>query len=201
LSPLGYFDSVSATGAEQARRTSARRLSIHYGGGLAGAHLLAVADAAAIVIPLHGQTAMGSYAYFGARNLIVAAILVVLGAIAVAVVGAINVAPVLRWFVRGERPDPEQRRAATRLVRRQSLILAVTWAASGVIFLALNLDGGLTLAIATLLAVVLGGSAAGGLSLLLTQRSLRPILIAATQGSEGVVIAPRLPRCYWDCPQ
>ncbi len=33
---------------------------------------------------------------------------------------------------------------------------------------------------------------AAGLSLLLTQRSLRPILVAATQGSEGVVIAPRV---------
>jgi adenylate cyclase len=181
----------SAAGIE-ARRTSARRLSIHYAGGLAGAHLLAVADAAAIVIPLHGQMAIGAYGYFDARNTTIAAILVVLGAIAVAMGGAMNVAPVLRWFVRGQRPNPAQRQAATRLVRRQSLILAVTWAASGMIFLALNLHGGLTLAIATLLAVVFGGSAAAGLSLLLTQRSLRPILITATQGSEGVVIAPRV---------
>lgn len=171
---------------------SARRLSINYAAGLAGAHLLAVADAAAIVIPLHNQTASGAYAYFGAKNMITAVILVVLGAIAVAVGGATILAPVLRWFVHGQAPDPRQRRAATRLVRRQSLILAATWAASGVIFLALNLDGGVTLAVATLLAVVFGGSAASGLSLLLTQRSLRPILVAATQGSEGVVIAPRV---------
>jgi len=167
-------------------------LSIHYAAGLAGAHLLAVADAAAIVIPLHGRMASAAHAYFGAKNMIVAAVLVALGAAAVAVGGWLNLAPVLRWFVRGERPDPGQRRAATRLVRRQSLILAATWAASGVIFLAFNLDGGLTLAVATLLAVVFGGSAAAGLSLLLTQRSLRPILVAATQGSDGVVIAPRV---------
>ncbi|MGB6206838.1 adenylate/guanylate cyclase domain-containing protein [Mycobacterium sp.] len=167
-------------------------MSIRYSAGLAGAHLLAVADAAAIVIPLHSQTARGAYAYFGAHNMIAAAILVVLGAIAVAVGGATILAPVLRWFVRGDRPNAAQRRAATRLVRRQSLILAATWAASGVIFLAFNLDGGLTLAVATLLAVVFGGSAASGLSLLLTQPSLRPILVAATQGSEGVVIAPRV---------
>ena len=73
-----------------------------------------------------------------------------------------------------------------RLVRRQSLILAATWAASGVIFLALNLDGGHHPGGATLFAVVFGGSAAASMSLLLTQRSLRPILVAASQGSEGV---------------
>jgi adenylate cyclase len=182
----------SATEAAQAQRTSARRLSIHYAAGLAGAHLLAVADAAAIVIPLHGQTALGAYAYFGAKNMITAVILVVLGAAGVAVGGAVILAPVLRWFVQGRQPHPDERRTATRLVRRQSLLLAATWAASGVIFLALNLDGGLALAVATLLAVVFGGSAAAGLSLLLTQHSLRPVLVAATQGSEGIVIAPRV---------
>jgi adenylate cyclase len=182
----------SAAEAEQAPPNTAWRLSLYYAAGLAFAHLLAVGDAAAIVIPLHGQISSGAYAYFGSRNMITAAILIVLGAIAVAVGGAMNLAPVLGWFVAGERPTPAQRRTATRLIRRQSLILAATWAASGVIFLALNLDGGMTLAIATLLAVVFGGSAASGLSLLLTQRSIRPILVAATQGSEGVVIAPRV---------
>ena len=172
--------------------TKARRLSIQYAAGLACAHLLAVADAAAIVIPLHDRIGTGGYAYFGAKNLITAVILIVLGAAGVAVGGAVILAPVVRWFVQGRQPNPDERRTATRLFRRQSLILAATWAASGVIFLALNLDGGATLAVATLLAVVLGGSAAAGLSLLLTQRSLRPILVAATQGSEGIVIAPRV---------
>jgi adenylate cyclase len=170
--------------------SKARRLSIQYAAGLACAYLFAVADAAAIVIPLRGQTASGAYAYFGVKNLILAVILVVLGAVAVAVGGAMNLAPVLRWFVRGQQPNPAQRLAATRIVRRQSQILAATWAVSGVIFLVLNLDGGATLAVATLLAIVFGGSAAASLSLLLTQRFLRPILLAATQGSEGVVIAP-----------
>ena len=183
---------TEARGRAQEQPTSARRLSIQYSAGLAIAHLLAVGDAAAIVIPLHGQTTSGPYAYFGVKNMIIAAILVVLGAAAVAVGGAMSLAPVLRWFVQGRQPNPDERRTATGLVKRQSLILAATWAASGVIFLALNLDGGVTLAVATLMAVVLGGSAAAGLSLLLTQRSLRPIFVAATQGSEGVVIAPRV---------
>ena len=62
------------------------------------------------MIPLHGQTASGAYAYFGAKNMITAVILVVLGAIGVAVGGAMILAPVLRWFVRGHQPDPGQRR-------------------------------------------------------------------------------------------
>jgi adenylate cyclase len=179
-------------GPVQAQQPNARKASIYYAAGLAGAHLMAVADAAAIVIPLHDQTVGGAVSYFSAKNMITAVILVALGAIAVAVGGAIILAPVLRWYARGDRPDPRQRRAATALVRRQSVLLASTWAASGVIFLALNRGGGLTLTVATLLAVVFGGSAAAGLSLLLTQRSVRPILVAATQGSEGLVIAPRV---------
>lgn len=172
--------------------TKARRFSIQYAAGLAFAHLLAVGDAAAIVIPLHDRIGTGAYAYFSVKNMLIAAALIVVGAVAVAVGGAVILAPALRWFVRGQQPDKGQRRTAMRLVRRQSLILAATWAASGVIFLALNLDGGITLAAATLLAVVFGGSAAASISLLVTQRTIRPILVAASQGSEGAVIAPRV---------
>jgi adenylate cyclase len=167
-------------------------LSIQYAAGLAFAHLLAVADAAAIVIPLHDRIGTGAYAYFSGKNMVIAGALTVLGALAVAVGGAVILAPALRWFVGGQQPDEGQRRTAMRLVRRQSLVLAATWAASGVIFLALNVDGGITLAAATLLAVVFGGSAAAMISLLLTQRTIRPILIAASQGSEGAVVAPRV---------
>jgi adenylate cyclase len=159
----------------KAQRTASRRLSIRYAAGLAGAHLLGVADAAAIVIPLKGHIAIGAQQYF-----------------VVAVGGVVNLAPVLRWFVRGQQPDPDQRRTATRLLGRQSMILAAVWAVSGMTFLLLNLDGGVALAVSTLLAIVFGGTAAAFLSLLLTQRSLRPILLAATQGSEGVVMAPRV---------
>ena len=84
-----------------------------------------------------------------------------------------------------------------RLLVRQSMILAVVWAASGMTYLLLNLDGLAALWIPTLLAIVFGGTAAASLSLLLTQRSLRPIMLAATQGSEGLVAAPSVlsPAC------
>ncbi|MGH3522897.1 MAG: adenylate/guanylate cyclase domain-containing protein, partial [Mycobacterium sp.] len=108
-------------------------MSIHYAAGLACAYLIAVADAAAIVVPLNGQIASGVHTYLGPKNLITVVVLVVLGTAAVAVGGVVNLAPVLRWFVRGEQPDPDQRRTATRLAGRQSIILASTWAASGAI--------------------------------------------------------------------
>ncbi|MGH3594917.1 MAG: adenylate/guanylate cyclase domain-containing protein [Mycobacterium sp.] len=159
---------------------------------MACAYLIAVADAAAIVVPLNGQIASGVHTYLGPKNLITVVVLVVLGTAAVAVGGVVNLAPVLRWFVRGEQPDPDQRRTATRLAGRQSIILASTWLASGGIFILLNFHGAVALAVPILLAVVFGGIAAAALSLLLTQRTLRPVVLAATQGSEGVVIAPRV---------
>ncbi len=172
--------------------TASRRLSIRYAAGLAGAHLIGIADAATIVIPLRGQIVIGPHGYSTAKSVATVAIIVVLGTVAVAVAGMLNLAPVLRWFVRGQQPDADQRRAAMALYGRQSRILAATWAVSGVAFLLLNLDRAVALVVPTLLAIVFGGTAAASLGLLLTQSSLRPVLLAATQGSEGVVMAPRV---------
>ena len=165
-------------------------MAVHYAAGLACGHLIGTADAAAIVVPLHGQFARDAQAYFAPQSLIIVAVIVVLGTAAVAVGGVANLVPVLRWYVRKQQPDPDQRRAAMGLLGRQSMILAAVWAVSGGTYLLFNLDGLAALAVPTLLAVVFGGSAAASLSLLITQRSLRPILLAATQGSEGLVVAP-----------
>jgi adenylate cyclase len=165
-------------------------LSIQYAVRLACAHLLGVADAAAIVVPLRGQITGEVHPYVAATNVITVVVIVVLGSVALAVGGVVNLAPALRWFVSGQQPDPDQRQAAMRLVSRQSMILAATWAASGVMFILLNLGGGVVLAIATLLAVVFGGTAAASISLLLTQGPLRPILAAAAEGAEGGLTAP-----------
>ena len=147
-------------------------------------------DAAAIVIPLNGHTAPAPRAYFDATNVAVVAMLVLLGSAAVAVGGILNVRPALRWFDAGQAPDSQQRGTAMRLIGRQSLLLSATWAISGVIFVALNFRAGLAIAIPTLLGVVFGGSAAASISLLLTQRPLRPILLAAANGPGGGVTAP-----------
>jgi class 3 adenylate cyclase len=182
-----------ADGVTRAPRTTARRLSIQYAAGLGCAHLIGIADAAAIVIPLRGQIPAEAQTYYSAaKSVMIVTIIVVLGTLALAVAGILNLAPVLRWYVRGQQPDPDQRRAAMRLLGRQSTILAATWAVSGVAFLLLNLDRVVALALPTLLSTIFGGTAAASLSLLMTQPTLRPILLASTQGSEGAVMAPRV---------
>ncbi len=167
-----------------------RRLALHYASGLACAHLLAVADAAAIVIPLNDQTVAGAHAYFGPRNLITVVCLVVFGTIAIAIGGLVNLAPALWWFAGGRVPDAQQRRQALKLVFRQSLLLWAVWGVSGTLMVLLNRDGRLAVAVPTLLGVFVGGTAAASIGLLLTQRPLRPILIAAAQGSGTGVTAP-----------
>ena len=160
-------------------------MAIRYAAGLAGGHLIGCGDAAAIVIPLHGQFTGNTRAYFAPSSLISAAVIVVLGTAAVAGGGVANLVPVLRWFVGGRRPNADQRLSAMRLLARQSMILAVVWALSGLTYLVLNLGGVAALWVPTLLAVVFGGTAAASLSLLLTQRSLRPDHVGGHAGYRG----------------
>lgn len=108
--------------------TTTERLSIQYAVRLAFAHLLAVTAAFIIVVPLGGLTVRGRYAYFTEKNVITAVTLVVVGTVAVAVGGVMNIAATLRWFVPGMEPDPSQCRAARKMVSRQSAILSGTWA-------------------------------------------------------------------------
>ena len=166
------------------------RLAIKYASRLALAYLLSVSAAVAIVIPLGGEALLGAQAYFTPKNVILSAVLVAVGTVVVAVGGAMNIAPTLRWFVPGREPDARQCRAATRLLPRQSALLAATWVVSGAVSTLLNLDGGVGIAIPTLLGVVLGGGAAAAIGVLLTQQIARPILLAATQPSERLVAAP-----------
>jgi adenylate cyclase len=182
---------IPVTEAGVSQRATGRRMAIRYAAGLACGHVIGSADAAAIVIPLHGQYAGIAQAYFTPSSLITATVIVALGTAAVAGGGVANLVPVLRWFVEGRQPDADQRHSAMRLLTRQSVILALVWAVSGLSYLMLNLAGVQALWLPTLLAVVFGGSAAASLSLLLTQRSLRPIMVAAaSQGTEGLVVAP-----------
>ena len=129
------------TDAGQAQRATGRKMAFRYAAGLACGHLIGTADAAAIVIPLHGQFADNARAYFAPTGLITATVIVVLGTVAVAAGGIANLVPVLRWFVPQQQPNSEQRRSAMRLLARQAMILAVVWAVSGITYLVLNLDG------------------------------------------------------------
>ncbi|WP_232000743.1 adenylate/guanylate cyclase domain-containing protein [Mycobacterium kyorinense] len=164
--------------------------SIRYAAGLAFAHLLSVAEVLVIVVALSGHVTGGAAAHFSDRYVITSVTVVSLATLAVLIGGVVVITPSLRWFVPGREPDTNQRRAAMKLMRNQSIVLAATWTASGATFVALDLDGGLTVAVSTGLAVLFGGAAATGTAVLLSQRTVRPIIAAATKGFEGFVTAP-----------
>lgn len=166
------------------------RLAVDYASRLAGAYLLSITAAVAILIPLGGQALLGAQNYFTPKNIIGSAVLVVIGTIAVSAGGVLNISPTLRWFVPGETPDERQRKSLTRLLTRQSVLLWGTWMVSGAISVALNVDGGVGVIVPTALGVLLGGSAAAGIGLLLTINVVRPILAAATHTSERLIAAP-----------
>jgi len=154
------------------------------------AYVFAVADTAAILIPLRGHTYAAASADFAENNTATVALLVALGTIAVAVGGVLSIAPTLRWYVAGDEPTPRQREAAIKLGGRQSAILAAAWAVAGAILLLLNLDRGAALLVPIVLGVLLGGAAAAGTGLLLAQHTLRPIMGAATRGAEPRLTVP-----------
>ncbi|RDH76230.1 adenylate/guanylate cyclase domain-containing protein [Mycolicibacterium moriokaense] len=166
------------------------RLAANYASRLAGAYLLSITAAVAILIPLGGEALTGAQHYFTDVNIVASVVLVAVGAVVVGIGGALNILPTLRWFIPGHEPDDRQRRALTRLLARQSVLLAGTWVVSGAISILLNLDGGVGIVVATAVGVALGGSAATGIGLLLTMKLIRPILGAATHASERLVTAP-----------
>ncbi len=172
------------------RRKSARRLKIDYAIDLALAYILAFVDAAAILIPLRGHTSVAADTDFAQRTTVVMLVLVTLGVAGVAAAGVANLAPTLRWYVAGDEPTPEQREAAMRMPGRQSAILVLAWGASGVVFALLNLAGGAQLLLPIVLGVLLGAPAAAGTGMLLAQRTLRPIMGAATLGGEPRLAVP-----------
>ena len=166
------------------------RLSVRYAGRLALAYLLSATAAFIIVVPLGGITVSGPYPYFSDKNLVTAVLSVIVGTVAVAIAGVVNIAGTLRWFVPKREPDRGEYRATMNLVSRQSVILASTWGVCGAIFILFNLDGGAAVVVPTFLGVIFGAAAAVGTGLLLTQRTLRPILVSAARRSGGGVAAP-----------
>src|SRR5262249_25455449 len=151
---------------EAGQRKSARRLSIGYAFGLAVAYIIAVIDAAAILIPLRGHTSVAANGDFAAKNTTTVLVLAGLGIVGRAVAGVVRLAPTLRWYAAGEEPNTAQREAAMKLVGRQTAILLVAWGAAGVILILLNRDGGATLLLPMVLGVLLGGPAAAGTGML-----------------------------------
>ncbi|HEU4363705.1 MAG TPA: HAMP domain-containing protein, partial [Mycobacterium sp.] len=174
-----------------ASRSTVARSSLRYAFALAFAHLLSVAEVLVVVVALRGHTPDG--ARFQPSYVSTAVLLAILCTLAVLAGGVVIIVRSLSWFIPGRLPTTAQRRTAMNLIRDQSLLLAATWAAGGSIFVLLDRDGGLGLAVATGLTVVLGGAAATGTGVLLSQRTVRPIVAAATRGCSdfaGFVTAP-----------
>jgi adenylate cyclase len=171
-------------------RKSARGLSIRYATDLALAYLIAVIDAAAILIPLRGHTSIATNVDFAQKNTTTVVVLVTLGIVSVAVAGVVSLAPTLRWYVAGAEPNTAQREAAMKLAGRQTAILLTGWGVAGAILMLLNHGGGAMLLLPMVLGVLLGGPAAAGTGILLAQRTLRPIMRAATLGCEPRLLVP-----------
>src|SRR5829696_371150 len=133
------------------------RLAANYASRLAGAYLLSITAAVAILVPLGGEALLGAQHYFSTRNIVGSAVLVAVSTVVIAIGGALNILPTLRWFIPGLEPDERQRKSLTRLLGRQCALLAGVWVVSGAISLLLNADGGISIIVPTALGVVLGG--------------------------------------------
>ncbi len=170
-----------------AMRRTVTQTSLRYAAGLTFAHLLSVTEVIVIVAALSGRTP--GNAYF-TEHVTAAAALAFACAVIVPLGGALIIRRSLRWFGPGRAPTARERRAAMNLIRDQSLLLAAIWVLGGLIFILFHLDGGAGLAISTGFAVVFGGAAATGTAVLLSQRTVRPIVAAAARGFDGFVTAP-----------
>lgn len=163
---------------------------IEYAVDLALSYIIAVIDVAAILIPLRGHTSAATSVVFAEKDTAIVVVLVLLGIIGVAVAGVFSLVPTLRWYVTGAEPTTAQRETAMKLAGRQTAILLVAWGLAGIIFVLLNLGGGAVLLLPMVLGVLLGGPAAAGTGMLLAQRTLRPIMGAATRGLEPRLAVP-----------
>jgi adenylate cyclase len=177
---------ATATG----QRKSARRLSIEYAVALALSYLIAAADAAAILIPLRGHTSDPANQDFAAKNAVPVVLLIAVAIAAVAVASAVSLAPTLRWYVPGQEPTIAQREDAIKLAGRQTAILLTAWGVSGAILMVLNRHDGPAWLLPMALGLLLGGPAAAGTGMLLAQRTIRPIMGAATRGLEPRLAVP-----------
>ena len=142
------------------------------------------------LIPLGGRTSDPATVDFAEKNLAPILLLVVVAIAGIAVAGAVSLAPTLRWYVPGQEPTTAQREVAIKLAGRQTAILLIAWCVSGAILMVLNRHDGAAWLLPMALGLLLGGPAAAGTGMLLAQRTLRPIMGAATLGLEPRLVVP-----------
>jgi hypothetical protein len=115
----------------RAQRADLVYLGSRYAVGMAFAHLLTAAEVGAVVISLAGQTPGGTGTLLREANLLTTAVLVGLGTVLAALIGAVDIIPSLRWFVAGRQPDARQRvEGPSSASRRESPHLRRIWGLS-----------------------------------------------------------------------
>jgi adenylate cyclase len=172
------------------RPSSTTHLGIRYVIWLSTAQLVTAGEVAAVVISLSSQSPDTARATSTHTNLAILIGVVLVGMFVTALAGYRTIAPTLRWFAVGAKPDPAQRRAAINLVRNQSVLLLAIWAASGAVLIVANPSAGLGPTLLLVIAVAFGCTASVSTSLLFTQRIVRPIVAAASTEFTSRVTAP-----------
>lgn len=162
---------------------SRAKMLLRYAASLAVAQVLTTAEILIIAASLQLQS--GTLTTSSTGRLITISALIVLSVALVAVGGVANLAPSSGWFLAGREPTQKERRWAMDLANRQSLILTGAWFLSGTAFIVLNLDtGAATLIIATM-AMLFGATSTICLGLIVSRRSLRPVIAAAGKTTQA----------------
>ncbi|WP_308214405.1 adenylate/guanylate cyclase domain-containing protein [Mycolicibacterium diernhoferi] len=164
--------------------------ALRYAAGLVFAHLMTAAEVVGVLVSLSRQTIVGTQSLLNQTNLVTLIVVIVVSTVVTGYGARLNIGPSLRWFEAGAQPDLAQRRAAINIVRRQSFLLLAVWLAAGIVFLVVNRDQGVALAVLLGVSVLFGGTATVSSSLLFTQRIIRPIVAAANREFESRVTAP-----------
>jgi class 3 adenylate cyclase len=165
-------------------------LRVRYVAGLVLAQILAGIELTAIMLPLKGQAVADTHEVFSPTTLIAGAALAIIGIVTVAVYAIAKIDRALKWFATGAEPAPSQRKSARRFTRDQTIVLMTTWFVSGLVLVLLNFHHGAAAVMFIVLAVAYGAATASGAALLFSQRTLRPIIAAATAAAEQRYTAP-----------
>jgi adenylate cyclase len=155
-------------------------LAFRYAAGVTIAHILAVTEVLFIMTALRSETTGSARALFRESNGVLIVGVAVTAIIVTAACSVWSIWPTLRWFVPRLEPTAQQRRSASGIARRQSLLLLTVWVVSGAVTVLANLDQALSVGTLIAPAVFFGGTAAICTALLLTMRTLRPITAATT---------------------
>jgi class 3 adenylate cyclase len=169
---------------------SATRLALRYALALTMSQLITSVEVAAVVISLTGQSFDTATSYWTPTNLLLLIALIVVGLLTTAYRGYRSIAPSLKWFVAGVEPDAHQRAAAINIVRRQSAILFGVWTVSSVVLIVVNPAPSLGSTLLLLGAMLFGGTSSISSSVLFTQRTVRPLVAAASKDFIGRDTAP-----------